>query len=237
MHNETNELPPPVNYVFVDYENVRHLDPGVIGNKTVHLVILLGAQKAKFDADAVQELVDHAEHIQIIRQSYSGANALDFCLAYYLGQAVLADPRGRFYVISKDKDYDPLLKHLQSKGINATRHNDYSSLPFAAKGKPAEVKAPPPAKTAPVTPAKPVPKPAPRLSLVEQREEKALMHLRKAGNRPRTRKRLVSFIVEHLGRIPVPAAEDIVRKFESDGRISIGDNDRVAYKLGQDSTH
>ena len=56
MPKETNDLPPPVNHVFVDYENVHAVDPSIIGSKTVHVTLLLGAKKTKLDAAVVEKL-------------------------------------------------------------------------------------------------------------------------------------------------------------------------------------
>ena len=111
MPTEKHDVSPPVNHVFVDYENVRDIDPSIIGRKAVHITLLLGAQKTKLDATIVEKLMQHAASVELIRLQSSGKNALDFTLAYYLGRAVLADPCGCFHIISKDKGYDPLVEH------------------------------------------------------------------------------------------------------------------------------
>ena len=48
-------------------------------------------------------------------------NALDFHIAFHVGQIAGTDPQGFFHIISKDKGYDPLLAHLKEAGIQGAR--------------------------------------------------------------------------------------------------------------------
>jgi len=132
----TPETKPSVNYVFVDYENVHNVDLSLIGKKTVHLTLLLGARQTKLDAALVEKLMEHASSVQLVRLNSSGKNALDFALAYYVGRAVQADPNAYFHIISKDTGFDPLIEHLMSRQIRARRHADYTTLTFSAIPKP-----------------------------------------------------------------------------------------------------
>lgn len=54
---------------------------------------------------------------------------MDFHIAYYLGQLANADPTGFYHIISRDKGFDPLLKHLKSKGIFALRSASIEEMP------------------------------------------------------------------------------------------------------------
>src|SRR6478736_7894735 len=119
MPTESKDLPPPVNHVFVDYENVHHIDSAIIGDATVHFTLLLGAQKTKLDATLVEKLLLHAPTIEWVRLKHLGPNAVDFALAYYVGRAAIANPCGYFHIVSKDKGYDALIEHLRSKHIRA----------------------------------------------------------------------------------------------------------------------
>src|SRR5882724_12184308 len=110
-------LPPPVNHVFVDFENVHKVDLAVIGSKAVSFTLLVGARQTKLDASLVEKLFEHAVSVQLVRLASAGKNALDFTLAYYVGRAVAADPTGFFHIVSKDAGYDPLIEHLRSKRI------------------------------------------------------------------------------------------------------------------------
>lgn len=228
MPNETNNLPPPVNHVFVDYENVHAVDPTLIGSKTVHVTLLLGAKKTTLDASVVEKLMQHADTVEMIRLTSSGRNALDFTLAYYLGRAVLADPCGHFHIVSKDKGYDALIEHLRSKHIFALRHEGFTTLTSSAAAKPA-------ASTSPST--LPAAKPQPKVVTLALREkvERVLEHFRKpTTNRPRTKNRLTSHLVSHLGK-KVTEAEvlRIIETLSQAGQLVIGDKGKVTYHLDQ----
>src|SRR6267378_8166531 len=130
-------LPPPVNHVFVDFENVHEVDLAIIGTKAVSFTLLMGSRQTKLDASLVEKLLEHATSVQLVRLTSTGKNALDFTLAYYVGRAVAADPTGHFYIISKDTGYDPLIAHLRSRQISADRHGSFEVLPFVGPARPA----------------------------------------------------------------------------------------------------
>jgi hypothetical protein len=135
MNPMANDLPPPVNHVFVDFENVHEVDHANIGSKAVHLTLLLGSRQTRLDVSLVEKLLEHAASVQLVRLGSGGRNALDFILAYYLGRAVVDDPAGCFHIVSRDAGYDPLIEHLRSKHIRAHRHNDFATLSFSGAGK------------------------------------------------------------------------------------------------------
>ena len=68
---------------------------------------------------------DSAQYIKI---SGNGRNALDFHIAFYVGQLAMAEPSARFYIVSKDQGFDPLIEHLKTKGIAAARVADLSMI-------------------------------------------------------------------------------------------------------------
>src|SRR5258706_4981457 len=114
----TNDLPPPVNHIFVDFENVHKIDLAVIGSKAVSFTLLVGPRQTKLDVTLVEKLFEHALSVQLVRLTSAGPNALDFTLAYYVGRAVAADPTGFFHIVSKDAGYEPLIEHLRSMHIS-----------------------------------------------------------------------------------------------------------------------
>lgn len=122
MTTNSTDLPPPINHVFVDYENVHKIDLSVIGTKSVFFTLLLGARQTKLDVPLVEKLMEHAASVQLVRLTSSGKNALDFALAYYVGRA-------------KDKGFDPLIEHLKSRHLRVMRHADFSTLTFSGPPK------------------------------------------------------------------------------------------------------
>src|SRR5882762_7488801 len=177
-------LPPPVNHVFVDFENVHKVDLAVIGSKAVSFTLLVGPRQTKLDASLVEKLFEHAVSVQLVRLTSAGRNALDFTLAYYVGRAVAADPTGHFYIISKDTGYDPLIAHLRSRHISARRHDGFEALPFVGPARPA---APAPPATARKTKLQSQSKSV--ADSLNEWETRVLEHFRKpSATRPRTQK-------------------------------------------------
>ena len=70
---------------------------------------------------------DRAAYIKI---SANGSNALDFHIAYYIGRLAQQDPTAYFHIISKDTGFDPLVQHLKSQKIGATRSKDIGEIPL-----------------------------------------------------------------------------------------------------------
>ncbi len=145
-------LPLPTNHVFVDFENVHEIDPAVFGHKSVSFTLLLGPGQKKLDASLVEQLLNHAGTVELVRLTEPGKNALDFALSYYLGRAVQSDPVGFFHIVSHDKGFDPLVEHLRHRHIRARRHDDFCALHFDGDGK---LAAPQPNPAHPPSPATP----------------------------------------------------------------------------------
>lgn len=51
----------------------------------------------------------------------NGSNALDFVIAYNLGEIFDKTPNAICFILSKDKGFDPLLVMLKKKNRNCTR--------------------------------------------------------------------------------------------------------------------
>lgn len=120
--------PSPINYIFVDFENVPQIEVSLLGRKAMAFTLFLGP-KCKMDGAVVEKLMLHADSVQLVRLGTAGNNALDFVLSYYVGRAAASDPGGVFHIVSKDTGFDPLVAHLKSRNLQARRHNDFA--PFA----------------------------------------------------------------------------------------------------------
>jgi hypothetical protein len=222
------DLSPPLNHVFVDYENVQALDLSVFRGKGVTFTLLVGPHKKKLDVELVEMLFTHAASVEFVRLDSSGKNALDFILAYYVGRAVAADPEGFFHIISKDKGYDPMIKHLQSRHLRVRRHDDFSTLTFSGAG----LKAPVALKAAT---ALAVPKTT--TTAADDLMIEVVAHLRKqVKNRPKKRKSLVSHLTTFHGkRRSATEVEALIAGLTNLGHITIDGKDAVTYSL-QEST-
>jgi hypothetical protein len=138
------------NYVLIDFENVQPESLAMLNREHFHVMIFTGATQKKVSiklAKAIHEMGKNAEYIEI---SGKGNNALDFHIAYYIGQLAAKEPTAYFHIISKDTGFDPLISYLKTKKISAARETDIGEIPL--------VKAPPLAPPLPVV-QQPVPPP------------------------------------------------------------------------------
>jgi hypothetical protein len=145
-----------INYVLIDHENVQPTDLQLLDREDVRLWVFVGAGQARLSADLAIQMQAMRERADYVRISGNGSNALDFHIAFYIGQLAREDPRGFFHIISRDTGFDPLIEHLKAKKIFACRSTAIAQMPLF---KPVVAKA---VAAAPaVTPvAKPVVRPA-----------------------------------------------------------------------------
>ena len=64
----------------------------------------------------MQRLGENAEYVKM---GGNGSNALDFHIAFYIGQLAERGPNAYFHIISKDSGFDPLIKHLKTRKVFA----------------------------------------------------------------------------------------------------------------------
>jgi hypothetical protein len=118
------------NYILIDYENVQPKNLAILNGHPVKVIVFVGANQAKvpFDlASSLQTLGSNAEYVKI---GGNGPNALDFHIAFYIGQLAERDPDAYFHIISKDTGFDPLIKHLKENNIYSQREKDLSEIPL-----------------------------------------------------------------------------------------------------------
>ena len=119
----------PTNYVLIDFENVQPKNLSILANHPFKVFVFIGASQTKVPrhvAVAMQALGDRAKYVEI---DGNGPNALDFHIAYYIGELAAADPTGSYHIISKDRGFDPLIRHLKSKNIQVRRESDLAEIP------------------------------------------------------------------------------------------------------------
>lgn len=111
----------PCNYVLIDFENVQPDNLEKLINLPVKVYVFVGEQQTKLTfefSDAMQRLGDRASYTKI---AGNGPNALDFHIAYYVGELAATEPDAYFHIISKDAGFDPLIEHLRKKRTPALR--------------------------------------------------------------------------------------------------------------------
>ena len=118
------------NYVLIDFESVQPAQLAALDQDHFKVLLFVGAHQAKLPyevAAAIQRLGAKVEYIKI---SGNGPNALDFHIAFYIGEIASVDPTVYFHIISKDKGFDPLIQHLKARKILAARAKDISEIPI-----------------------------------------------------------------------------------------------------------
>ncbi len=125
------------------------------------VLVFTGAQQ-KVAISLIEAVQALGECGKFVRISGNGKNALDFHIAYYLGKFSERDPQASFLLVTADGGYDPLVSHLNSKGIAVKRITPPKPMAKAAQppvGKPQVVKKAVAKKTLTVTvePSNPLP--------------------------------------------------------------------------------
>ena len=124
--NQPSQKPLRTNYVLIDFENVQPDSLEQLDHEHFRILVFLGANQRK-SKDRF------GKRVKCIQISRNGPNALDFHIAYYIGQLATADPAGYFHIISKDGGYDPLIQHLLVNKILAFRASTISEIPLVKK--------------------------------------------------------------------------------------------------------
>jgi hypothetical protein len=121
-----------MNHVFVDFENVPSVNLSLIRGQPAKVTLLIGEKQRRLELDLVRQIHEHASQVSLVEVGASGRNALDMVLAWHLGAAAERSAGDAFFVVSKDKDFDPLIKHLRARGLAVERVDAFAALPFVA---------------------------------------------------------------------------------------------------------
>ena len=79
-------------------------------------------------------------------------NALDFHVAFHLGEIAPQHPGDQFHIVSADKGFDPLVRHMRAeRGITVQRHEALPAIPRAAGSAAAKKRTPAKGAAAPTT--------------------------------------------------------------------------------------
>jgi len=101
-------------WAFIDYENIGSLD-GIQMGKYQRVFVFCGPKNTKLNIG--QTTFSKFFKIEIIKLKTTGANNLDFHIAYYLGiYSKVADQHIEFHVISKDNGFNGLINHIKQTG-------------------------------------------------------------------------------------------------------------------------
>ncbi len=205
--------------LFVDFENVPKVDLGTLPDD-VHVPFFFGASqktvpKALFDV--ARRLGDRFISIDVEGQ---GKNALDFHIAFYLGELLQASPRAECVILSRDKGFDPLVRHLVVRGFAVRRVSTVAEAFPAVQPVARPERAPRAARAASGERARRAP-PVEVESL--QRVRHWLTRL-PARNRPRKRKGLIASLGSlFAGKLDAARLDALVDALVVEGLVSVKD--------------
>lgn len=223
-------------YVLIDFENVQPKELGVLGDGHFNVMVFVGPAQPTVPvglASALQTLGHRGTYVHIEGR---GPNALDMHIAYYIGRLAAKDPDAAFHIISRDRDYDPLISHLTSQRIVCTRWKSVAEMNAAQTPAPrvsAPERAPKPVARATTKPAsKATVKPAPRA--VDRVDEVSDNLIKRARARPSSLRALASTIKSHYRSSGITDAdvEAIVDALKKRGLVTVKDG-KVTYQLAQ----
>jgi hypothetical protein len=118
------------NYVFVDYENVQPANLNLLVGHPCKVLVFVGSNQTRIPIGLATALQSFGESARYISISGSGKDALDFHIAYYVGELLASEPDAYFHIISRDKGFDPLVKHLRSRHMRVSRYPDIAEIPI-----------------------------------------------------------------------------------------------------------
>jgi len=239
-----SEPEPPMTLpcVLIDFENVQpkaltRLVPG-----TTRIKVFLGQHQSKIMLELVKALQPFGSDAEYIQIQGSGPDAVDFHIAFYIGQLAAAEPKTTFTIVSKDRGFDPLIRHLALRGIECRRTPELPALGVAAtvlpkqaapaaapkvkaSKQPVPVKPSPPVATTKVT-AKKAAAPTARA------RAKAVAERLKKASKPATLAGLRSSIKSWFNPAPDDKTIDaVLQSLQDSKKLSIV-GEKVSYSLG-----
>ena len=196
------------NYVLIDYESVQPSQLEMLNRDGFVAYVFVGKAQTRLSFETVSAIQDLGERAKYIKISGAGPNALDFHIAFYIGQIGATDPDAFFHIISKDKGFDPLIEHLRERKVFSVRSETIGEIPIIRAST---------AKT-----------PKERMGLVLDR-------LKSGNSRPRTLSALKSAIDAILYKqIEEPDIQAVIEQMVKAGFVTVKD-EKVSFKLTKDA--
>jgi len=119
------------NVVLIDFESVQPASLAALEQDHYRVLVFVGATQARLPFETVSAIQRMGDRAQYVKISGTGPNALDFHIAFHIGEIAAQDPTAFFHVISKDTGFDPLIRHLKSRHIFAARSASIEDMPLA----------------------------------------------------------------------------------------------------------
>src|SRR5512136_1530992 len=95
--------------LLVDFENVQQVELARL-DSSYRVIIFVGADQKNVPFDLVTRAQQLGNRVEWQKITGNGSNALDFFIAFQLGQVFAKPPRPECVVLSRDKGFDPLIR-------------------------------------------------------------------------------------------------------------------------------
>lgn len=203
------------NYVLIDFESVQVKSLALLTGEHFRVHLFVGPHHAKLPRSLVVAMHEFGARAKYIELDTPGPNALDFHIAYYLGNLAATDPDGFFHIISKDTGFDPLIRHLKTKKVLAARSESIEAMPCFQPGVAAAVSFPS----------------APRVNGLDALVKVAVDDLikRKAA-RPRKMTPLRSTVMARIGSEAESSLDAVIAALFRAGYV-VAEGEKVTYNL------
>ena len=193
------------NYVLIDYENVQPQAIAALDKEHFKVIVFFGANQAKVTYEVASVLHRMGPRAEYIKIAGNGPNALDFHIAFYIGQFACQEPDAYFHIVSKDAGFDPLIQHLKEKRILVDRCKDVRDIPTV------------------------------KAENLEAQSEKLAVIIndlqRRGASKPRTAKTLASTINALFQKqLPDPDITSLLNELQRQGVVTVSGN-KVTYAL------
>jgi hypothetical protein len=120
----------PSNYVLIDFENVQPKNLELLAEHPIKVYVFVGENQKRIPFDLADSMQLRGTDASYVKITGTGQNALDFHITYYLGQLTSSEPDAAYYVVTKDKGFDPLIRHLREKKVRIRRIKDLGDIPL-----------------------------------------------------------------------------------------------------------
>ena len=106
--------------LLVDLENVQKFDLGKVPSNA-RIKVFVGQSQSNLPKALILQAQALGLPLDWVEIDGNGRNALDFHIAYYLGKGFCESPKAEFVILSNDKGFDPLVRHLVARGFKCRR--------------------------------------------------------------------------------------------------------------------
>lgn len=194
--------------VLIDLENVQPSSLDALATLPVRIYVFAGQKQSKISLDFAAAMQRLGKRAAYVRMTGNGPNALDFHIAFYIGELAASAPEARFYIVSKDKGFDPLVTHLGNREGRPIRVKRVSNIGSIAQA------------------------PKPRKDPMEKQINVVLKNLIARGNSKPRKKETLSNTINTLFSTPLsePELEKLLQALQARGLISLA-NGNVSYNF------